>query len=291
MKQIGESCVFTRSLAPGHSLYPEKLQEYLTDPRRIYYRGDLTLLGTPLLAIVGSRKCTAYGKNVAEGLARRAAELGVTVISGLARGIDSAAQRSVLQAGGRTVAVVATGCDLCYPAENRDLAGRIASDHLLLSEYPDGTEARSFYFPLRNRLISALADAVVIVEAGTRSGSLITAECAAEHGKILYAVPGNITSASSVGTNKLIAESVPPLLVFDDLFREMGIPIRADSLCRELGKEEELVLNCVLPGGEMRIEEIIRRTELTPKTVNGILTVLEMKGLVFCEMGKVMIAK
>ena len=277
-------------LSKNNPMYPSKLLNHLQDPEPIYYQGRYELLERKSIAIVGSRKSTAYGRAVARNLAKRAAEYGVTVISGLALGIDGEAHRGALDAGGDTIAVIANGIDLCYPKSHRDLQNRILSKGLVISECEDGAEPRAYTFPKRNRIITALADAVIVVEAAVRSGALITAECAAEQGKMLYAVPGNITSAASLGTNKLIRDGVQPLIVLDDVFREMGLT-SPEQKAKEvnLGEDEKLLLSILGEKGNMSIDELVKETGFTVMTVNGIITVLEMKGLLEVETGRVMV--
>lgn len=277
---------------PEEPGYPSRILAFAKPLRPLYYLGDLSLAEQPSIAIVGSRSCTMYGKTVAQGLARRAAECGVVVVSGLARGIDTAAHAGAIKAGGSTIAVLGNGTDVFYPAVNGPLQREIGEKGLLLSEYPPGTGANRFHFPERNRIISSLADAVVIVEAGTRSGSLITAECAEEQGKPVYAVPGNITSPASLGTNKLIRDRAEPLLFFDDVLRDIGAdPALPEHRFPELGPEERRILEVLQKNGETTTEDLRRHTQLTPAEVSGLLSILEIKGLIICEMGKVMIAK
>ena len=198
--------------------FPQILRDFVPDVGVLYFEGDLTLLQNRCIAIVGSRKCTQYGKTVAKTIGKRAAENGVTVVSGLARGIDTAGHLGALEAGGKTIAVLGGGTEHYYPPENRKLQQQIAREGLLLSEHEPEYIAKAYDFPKRNRLISALSESVVVVEAPNRSGALITAECAEEQGKNVYAVPGNITSYYSFGTNKLIRENATPLILIDDIF-------------------------------------------------------------------------
>ena len=274
--------------------YPAALSVHLTDPRGIYYRGDLGLAETRSIAVIGSRKGTGYGVAVAKEIAARAASLGVTVISGLARGIDSAAHRGALEAGGKTIAVLGNGTDVYYPRENRRLQDEIGEKGLLISEYGPGVGAEAYHFPMRNRLIAALAEAVIVVEAESRSGSLITAEAAMEMGKEVYAVPGNITSSLSVGTNKLIRDNARPLVLLDDVFADMGIdPAVARKKAAEdkLGPDEKKIMKIAGERGEVAVEELMRRTGLAPGRIAGLVSVLEIKGLVYCELGKIIVAK
>lgn len=271
--------------------YPGKIKECLPDCKPLYYRGNLSLLNKPAIAIVGSRKASAYGKSCARALAKCAVEYRTTVVSGLALGIDSEAHMACLESGGQTIAVLANGVDVFYPKRNQDMQKRIAGTGLLISEYEDGTRAQRYTFPIRNRIISAISDAVVIVEAGARSGSLITAECAQEQGKEVYSVPGNITNPGSLGTNKLIRDGAVPLINFDELFADLGlskISKKSDKLF--LSKTESRVLEVIRSSVELSIEQIRHITNMDLAEINAIITILEMKGLIFCEMGKVSIA-
>ncbi len=271
--------------------YPIKIKECLSDYKPIYYRGNLSLLDKPSIGIVGSRKASAYGKSCARALAKCAVEYGAVVVSGLALGIDSEAHSACLENGGETIAVLANGVDVFYPKRNQAMQKRIEETGLLLSEYEDGTRAQRYTFPVRNRIISAISDAIVIVEAGSRSGSLITAECAQEQGKEVYSIPGNITSPGSLGTNKLIRDGAVPLINFDELFEDLGLSKSNKKIDRIfLSKTESRVLEVVKGGSELSIEQIRHIIDIDLAEINAIITILEMKGLIFCEMGKVSIA-
>lgn len=271
-------------------MYPVKLHDYLKDPKDIYYRGRIELASKPSIAIVGSRKCSSYGKNIAEKIAETAATYGVVVVSGMARGIDGAAHRGAIKAGGETIAVLGTGTDIIYPASNRDIYEKIVTDHLVLSEYADGTEGHSFNFPVRNRLISALSDAVVVVESGSRGGSLITAESAIEQGKEVYAVPGNINSIFSLGTNKLILDGARPLIYIDQVFKEMGYTAKYSTNLPKMGELEMSLFTEVRKYGEISVSQLCEKLGMSPREINPIISILEIKGVVYCEMGKVMVA-
>lgn len=271
--------------------YPIKIKECLPDYKPIYYRGNLSLLDKPSIAIVGSRKASSYGKSCARALAKCAVEYGAVVVSGLALGIDYEAHSACLENGGETIAVLANGVDVFYPKRNQALQKRIEETGLLLSEYEDGTRAQRYTFPVRNRIISAISDAIVIVEAGSRSGSLITAECAQEQGKEVYSIPGNITSPGSLGTNKLIRDGAVPLINFDELFEDLGLSKTNKKINQIfLSKTESRVLEVVKSGSELSIEQIRHIIDIDLAEINAIITILEMKGLIFCEMGKVSIA-
>ena len=271
--------------------YPIKIKECLSDYKPLYYRGNLSLLDKPSIAIVGSRKASSYGKSCARALAKCAVEYGAVVVSGLALGIDYEAHSACLENGGETIAVLANGVDVFYPKRNQALQKRIEETGLLLSEYEDGTRAQRYTFPVRNRIISAISDAIVIVEAGSRSGSLITAECAQEQGKEVYSIPGNITSPGSLGTNKLIRDGAVPLINFDELFEDLGLSKTNKKINQIfLSKTESRVLEVVKSGSELSIEQIRHIIDIDLAEINAIITILEMKGLIFCEMGKVSIA-
>ena len=276
----------------GEKDFPEKVYQFSPDVKELYYKGNLLLTNSPSVAIVGSRKCTTYGITVAKEIGKRAAQNHVLVVSGLAKGIDTAGHQSVLAHGGNTIAVLGGGTDRYYPAENRQLQRKIGAEGLLLSEHPADYQPRAYDFPKRNRIISALSESVVVIEAPNRSGSLITAEAAVEQGKQVYAVPGNITSHYSFGTNKLIREGTMPLILLDDLFVDMGIcPILSQSQMNKLGTEEREVYRVIAEHGEITAEEVAFAVEITIGKAQGILTVLEMKGLIFSAMGKFFVAK
>lgn len=281
----------SKLITTENPIYPERLKIFLQDFKDIHADGNLDLMNTRTVAVVGSRRCSAYGKSVARAIGRECAERGITLVSGLASGIDSEGHRGCLERGGNTIAVLGNGCDRYYPAWNRNLQDEIREKGLLISEYDDSFEPRAYTFPVRNRIISALSDAVVIVEAGSRSGSLITAECAAEQGKEVFAVPGNINSGFSFGTNKLIKDMVNPLISIEGFFNEIGAYKESEDRFNGLGKEEIRVMKVVEKYGEVEIERIHQETDIKPSIINGIITVLEMKGLIFCEIGKVCVAK
>lgn len=274
--------------------FPSNLLEIKNCPEQLYYEGNVELLRAPLIGVVGSRKCTAYGKTVAREIGRRLGESGIGVVSGMAKGIDTEAHMSTLNAGGKTIAVLGCGLDICYPSENRKLYEKIAENGLLISEYPYGFKAKPYTFPLRNRIISGISESIVIVEAGNRSGALITAELAAEQGKNLYAVPGNITSYYSFGTNKLIRENVTPLIMIDDLILDLGIKPNTyinEEFEAKMGEDEKIVYKVLKNSGEMTLDEICFSTKLSVSKISGLLTILEMKGVIFSEMGKFLVAK
>jgi DNA processing protein len=202
--------------------FPAQLLAIGDCPPALWYRGSLECLGAPLVAVVGSRAASAVSLEIAARIAADLADRGVTVVSGLARGVDSAAHRGALQKG-NTVAVLGSGPDRVYPAEHARLAGEIAQQGVVLSEFPPGTPPLPFHFPLRNRVISGLSRAVVVIEASDKSGSLITASCALEQGREVMAVPGNALSGRNRGGHALIRDGATIVECADDILIQLGL--------------------------------------------------------------------
>ena len=201
--------------------YPALLKEIIDPPLALFYRGDLSLLKKPLVSVVGSRRASAYGANAARMLARELVAAGAGIVSGLARGIDAAAHEAALDAGGATIAVLGTGIDVLYPRSHRRLTRSIESRGLLLTEFPPGTPPLAANFPIRNRVISGLSHGTIIVEATSRSGSLITARMAAEQGREVFAVPGSIFAAGTEGTHRLIQYGAKLVHDVNDVLEEL----------------------------------------------------------------------
>ena len=273
--------------------YPPLLRETYDPPIVIYCMGDITAAITqPVVAIVGSRRCSTYGRNVAEKLSRELSQRGVTVVSGLARGIDSAAHRGALDGRGLTIGVMGTGLDAVYPKENRKLAARIAEQGALLTEFSLGTPPTSQNFPFRNRVISGLALGVMVVEGAERSGSLITARLAYEQGRDVFAVPGNITSAKSFGPNYLLKDGAKLVQTWRDVVEEMPAECRSAILTSERGETverkgvvtaenemtdiERKVLKMLSTDDPLHIDLMIARAGLGPGDLMGVLLKLEM---------------
>jgi len=277
----------------GDRDYPELLNYIANPPEILYYAGDITLASKPAIAVVGARKATSYGKWAAYGFAKKLSEYGIVVVSGMAYGIDSFAHKGAVENRGKTIAVLGCGVDICYPDSNQALRERILKEGLLLSEYEPGTPPLPYRFPMRNRIISGLCIGTIVAEAGLSSGSLITAECAAEQGRNIYALPGNINSIYSFGTNKLIKDGATPLIAFDDIIDELGIARKAapEALETKLGKDEREIFEYVLRSGETTTDSICRSTGRQPSDVNAMVTILEMKGLLQTALGKIFIAK
>lgn len=209
-------------LVRGGAGYPAALAELPDGPPVLFVRGALP--GEPAVAVVGTRRCTEYGRRLAAEYGAAIAEAGWCVVSGLARGVDGAAHRGVVRAGGRGVAVLGSGVDVMYPAEHADLArSLVAGGGAVVSEYPPGTPPEGWRFPPRNRIISGLASVVVVVEAGVKGGALITAGYALAHGRPVFAVPGDVRRATSEGCNRLIRDGAHPVLDPDDLIEELSL--------------------------------------------------------------------
>ena len=282
----------------GHALtladdrYPAYLRETFDPPIVLFVLGDfLPALQQPAVAIVGSRKCSTYGRNAAEMLARELSARGVTIVSGLARGIDSAAHKGALEGKGLTIAVVATGLDEVYPRENQMLAEKIKMNGALISEFPLATPPLPQHFPFRNRIISGLSLGVLVVEGAERSGSLITARLAMEQNREVFAVPGNITSAKSFGPNYLIKDGAKLVQSWGDVIEEFPREIKAGILTMEPGLEaskqlqfeavtlsvtEQKLLRALTYDEPMHIDALLRTTALGMGELMMALTNLEM---------------
>ena len=223
-------------LDPRH---PPALKEIFEPPILLYVRGDVGLLSQACLAIVGSRKPTPYGTAVAERLAADLAARGLTIVSGMARGIDSAAHRGALSAGGKTIAVLGCGIDLCYPSENKKLKAEIEQKGVMISEFPLGAFAAPQNFPIRNRIISGLSLGVMVVEAAQYSGSLITARLGMEQNREVFAVPGSITNKNSWGPNTLIKQGAKLVQDWKDVIEELPAKVRQSLLAAPVSETSE----------------------------------------------------
>jgi DNA processing protein len=259
--------------------YPPLLAEMHDPPERLYVRGgEIELLTRPAVAVVGARSCSPYGREVARALARELAAAGLVVVSGLARGIDGEAHRGALDAGGPTVAVLGCGIDRDYPRAHAELARRVAETGAIVSEYPAGVEPAPWRFPARNRIIAGLALATVVVEARERSGALITADFALELGREVFAVPGEITSTLSSGTNGLIRQGAAPMLSSDDVFAALGVEVsraQQPSVSPAAGTVLDLVVET-----PRSADELVRASGLPSPEISAALVELELAGLV-----------
>jgi DNA processing protein len=258
--------------------YPLLLGELHDPPASLFVRGQGDVLALPSVAIVGARSCSAYGAQVARSLARELAAAGAVVISGLARGVDGEAHRGAVEAGGMTVAVLGCGIDRDYPRSHTELARRIVGSGAVVSEYPAGVEPAPWRFPARNRIIAGLALATVVVEARERSGALITADFALELGRDVFAVPGEITSALSAGTNDLLRQGAAPLTSARDVFEAIGMEHGVRST-PELSAKAAALLS-LLADRAQPVDELIRASALPSGDVAAALVELELAGLV-----------
>jgi len=264
--------------------YPRQLREVYDRPPVLYVRGSLTAADEWAVAVVGTRRVTVYGRQAAEELARGLAVNNVTVVSGLARGVDAVAHRAALDAGGRSVGVLACGLDLVYPPEHKRLAEQIMERGALISDYPLGTQPRSEYFPRRNRILSGISLGVLVVEGDIKSGALITARQALEQNREVFAVPGSIYSPNSRGTNKLIQDGEAKLtLDIQDVLAELNLTMASHQIeMAELlpADETEAALLMHLGTQPIHIDEVRRESGLPIATVTSALAMLELKGMV-----------
>jgi len=260
---------------------PELLRQIHDPPPTLFLRGgaDVEVLWRPAVAIVGARACSTYGAQVARMLGRELAASGLVVVSGLARGVDGEAHRGALDAGGVTVAVLGCGIDRDYPAAHTELARRICERGLVVSEYEPGVEPAPWRFPARNRIIAGLTAATVIVEARERSGALITADFALEDGREVFAVPGEITSMLSTGTNRLLRQGATPLTSTEDVLELFGLSPAQGPQAPTLSVAAAKVLER-LAEGAVSADELARATELEPGRLAAGLAELELAGLV-----------
>ena len=273
-------------LRPGDERYPALLGA-VPSPPRLQIRGSIEPSDALAVAIVGSRRPTPYGVEVAEALAAELAARGVTIVSGLARGIDAAAHRGALQGGGRTLAVLGNGIDVVYPPENRDLLRAIEGQGAVISQFPRGTAPLPYNFPLRNRTIAGLTLGVVVVEASERSGALITAGLAADLGREVFAVPGRVTSEVSRGPHGLLRDGAILVRDWADIVQELPEPWRRAVRVSAAGSvetertvtgTEAIVLAALKPDEPLHIEELTALVALTPGRLASALVTLELEG-------------
>jgi len=273
-----------RALTWNDSAYPPRLKEIDDPPPVLYVRGDLSPADEWAVAVVGTRRPTPYGRQVAEEIAYQLAANRIAVISGLARGIDAIAHRAALQAGGRTVAGLACGLDIVYPPEHAKLAREIIDSGALVSDYALGTQPRGDYFPRRNRILSGMSLGVLVVEGDVKSGALITANLALDHGREVFAVPGSIFSAQSRGTNLKIQKGEAKLVQsVEDVLEELNLTmvpqqIEMKELMPATDTEADLLRH--IAKEPVHIDEVCRRSGLPVSTVSSVLAMMELKGLV-----------
>lgn len=266
---------------------PEELDQLHQKPTNLHLRGNSQLLTKhPRVGIVGARKFTPYGRTVTDEIATKLARAGVVIVSGLALGVDSIAHKSALDAGGQTIAVLPCGIETIYPATHRSLGQQILQQNsLLVSEYEAKMLPLRHNFLERNRIIAALSDILIITEAANASGSLHTAGYALEMGKTIMAVPGNITSPYSGGTNKLIQNGAFPILSADDVLEALGINTKDQIEYLPETAPEKIVIDTIKAGNN-HINDIHRLSELTSPELQTTLTILEIKGVLICQSSK-----
>jgi DNA processing protein len=265
------------------SAYPRLLKEIYAPPPVLYVRGQLLPDDEWAVGVVGTRRATLYGKQVARMLGQDLARSRVTVVSGLARGIDSIAHQAALDAGGRTIAVMACGLDRVYPPEHRHLARAIMERGALVSDYPVGTPPEAGNFPPRNRIISGLSLGVVVVEAGAKSGALITSDFAEEQNREVFAVPGSIVSRNSAGCNRLIQDGAKMVLSIEDILEELNLTmIEHQSEARAVlpADQTEAQLLALISDAPVHMDEICRSSQLPIQQVSSTLAMMELKGMV-----------
>lgn len=267
--------------------YPERLKNIPDPPLLLYAKGKF-MECTRFIGVVGSRRCTPYGRMVARTLSKELSEFGIGIISGMARGIDTEAHRGALDAGGFTCAVLGCGCDVVYPPENKSLMAEIEKKGAVVSEYPPGTKPHAQNFPGRNRIISGLSDGILVVEAGERSGTSITANFALEQGREVFAVPGNIHSSLSKGTNALIKEGARVVTGVEDILLELGLDfeVKVNGEGRVELTEDEKRLMSIINESPINFDDLVSRLQMKVGGVNALLTSLEIKGVIKILPGK-----
>lgn len=263
--------------------YPQLLREIDHSPPVLYVRGSLLSEDEFAVAMVGTRKVTSYGQQVCRDTSTYLAGHGITIVSGLARGVDGIAHQNALKAGGRTIAVLGSGVDVIYPPEHRKLADAIIENGAVISDYPLGTQPEGVNFPPRNRIISGLSLATIVIEAGERSGALITADFALEQGRDVFAVPGNVLSPASKGTNRLIQNGAYPMVSPQEVLEVLNIPgVKNIKKARQVlpADATEQKIMKVLNFEPVHIDEICFQAGMPVEQVSAALTMMELKGLV-----------
>lgn len=273
-----------RYIAYFEDEYPKRLRPYHDRPAGLFAKGKLPDDDVPAAAIVGARNCTEYGRQMAEKLAYELGENGIQIISGLALGVDGAAHKGCLDAGGDTYAVLGCGVNVCYPKENYRLFARMETQGGILSEFVPGTAPAAMNFPMRNRIISGLADIVIITEAREKSGSLITADLALDQGKDIFAVPGRVSDPLSAGCNRLLQMGASVCLSSNDIFEYFGVKYEKKLILgkfseKRLAKKENMVYS-FLDSRPKHLEEIVKNCQISVAEALETLLTLELDGLV-----------
>ena len=271
--------------------YPESMNNIDTPPFVLYCKGDVSLLDKKCFGIVGTRRITNYGRNITEMFAKGLVKMGFCIVSGLSCGVDTVAHETTLDNNGKTIAVLAGGFDYIYPDINTNLADIIAKKGLLISEIKPTERAKTYYFPIRNRIIAGLSQGVLITEADEKSGSMHTKNYALDYGKDVLAVPGNITSKVSAGCNRIIANGqAKAVCCLDDLYDEYNVKYVPKQKAIVLTIEEQLIIDA-LGDEELYFQEIVEKTKLDTKTLNTMLTTMVLNGLIKKLAGNMYSAK
>lgn len=270
-----------RKITSQDKEYPDILKEISGPPKELYIKGKIINQDKVAVAVVGTRKYTQYGKQVTLDIAGKLAKLGITIVSGLAKGIDTFAHQAALENNGRTIAVLGSGLDKesFYPPPNYCLSDKISQHGAVISEYPAGTHGTQFTFPERNRIISGLSLGVVVVEAPEESGALITATLALEQNREVFAIPGSIYEKNSYGTNRLIKMGAKLVIDVDDILEELNLSHLLTTPKKKIkpeNKEEEIIIS-LLSLKSTHIDEIIKKSGLSASAVNSTLVILELK--------------
>jgi len=273
-----------RALTWSDEAYPALLKEIDDPPPVLYVRGELSAVDEWAVSVVGTRRPTPYGRQVAEEIAYQLASNRICVVSGLARGVDAIAHRAAIQAGGRTVAVLACGLDIVYPPEHAKLAHEIMEHGALISDYPVGTQPRGDYFPRRNRIMSGVSLGVLVVEGDLKSGAMITARLALEQNRDVFAIPGSIFSPQSRGTNAIIQKGEAKLVqTVEDVLEELNLTMvphqmEMQELMPATDTEADLLRH--ITNEPVHIDEVCRQSGLPVSTVSSVLAMMELKGLI-----------
>ena len=270
-----------------HPRYPRLLREISDPPVGIYVRGELPDDEIDTVAIIGARRCSRYGSRVAYEIAKDLGKTNVIVVSGMARGIDSKGHSGIIDGGGKTIAVLGCGVDVCYPPENKELMQKIIENGCIISEFPPGTQAQPQHFPRRNRIIAGLSKMVVVVEAGRKSGTFITADLALDYGRDVFVVPGNVTSELSKGTNELIKQGCPIITEGADILEALGITYKEEEKVKfkiktaeNISAEEKEVYDLIETETPISAESLCRMLHKDIQDIQYILSLLELSGYI-----------
>jgi len=288
IKDINKAEIQSRGITPidiEHKMYPKRLKDIYDPPYLLFVRGEILPEDEIAIGVVGSRKMTRYGEDVCKEFVSELASSGVTIVSGLALGIDACAHEAALSAGGRTIAVLASGVDKITPTANQQLADTIINSGrgAVISEFPLGKDPEPYYFPIRNRIISGICQGVLVIEAAEKSGALITASCAADQGREVYTVPGSIFSPMSFGTNQLAKKGAKVVISASEILEELDISLKIQNIearktLPETESEKRIVE--VLDSGEKHMDEIAKALNISSSVVSSDLTLMEIKGIV-----------